>query len=57
MAVGHPDGIPDGMAVGNPEGMAVAHPDGIAVGMAGASGVRTVCPDPTFVPVPACPAP
>jgi hypothetical protein len=57
MAVGHPDGIPDGMAVGNPEGMAVAHPDGIAVGMAGASGVRTVCPDPTFAPVPACPAP
>lgn len=56
MAVGHPDGIPDGMAVGNPEGMAVGHPDGIAVGIVGASGVRTV-PDPPFAPVPACPDP
>jgi hypothetical protein len=56
MAVGIPDGMPDGHALGNPEGMAVGNPEGIAVGMAGASGVRTVCPEPLLFPC-ACGAP
>jgi hypothetical protein len=44
MVVGNPDGI----VVGNPDGIAVGNPEGIAVGIVGASGVRTVCPEPLF---------
>ncbi|NUQ79623.1 MAG: hypothetical protein HUU21_39460, partial [Polyangiaceae bacterium] len=55
IAVGKPEGMPDGIAVGKPEGMVVGNPDGIPCGNVGASGFMTVGPPPV-VPG-ACPAP